>query len=268
MEKLKAELDVLIKKLENESGFRAALDEIVSVYPFNEYEYIISTLLAHKKLSYNQYLNIRDDYINRNRYLYLFEMAPRTFGDTWGLAHVCSIDSAFKRPSKEVDEDYNGEYDLYLDYKDEKGKSHYVKIEVKASRANNRGSSEPLVAKASSYESRKPFLMNFQQQKPRCCDVFIWIAVYRDQIKYWVLSSDFVQRNKYFTPQHRDQETASRIGNYKKEDIYEGQIMITNENVDEFDEFLQEGSNLRKAVVNQYVIQNKLKEKRLKRKKG
>lgn len=35
--------------------------------------------------------------------------------------------------------------------------------------------------------------MNFQQVKPRCCDVFVWIAVWRDVIRYWVLSSNEVE---------------------------------------------------------------------------
>ena len=88
--------------------------------------------------SSEEYLNIRNEYIDRNLYLYLFEMAPRTFGDTWGLSHVCSIEPEFKRHSKGVDDNYNGEYDLYLEWNDNGDKTHYVRIEVKASRANDR----------------------------------------------------------------------------------------------------------------------------------
>lgn len=41
MEKLKQELDRLIAPLPNEAGFHGKLENLFSVYPFNEYEYII-----------------------------------------------------------------------------------------------------------------------------------------------------------------------------------------------------------------------------------
>ncbi|MDR1492691.1 MAG: hypothetical protein LBT05_08210 [Planctomycetaceae bacterium] len=69
--------------------------------------------------------------------------------------------------------------------------------------------------------------MNFQQLKPKCCDVFLWIAVYRDAIKYWVINSNAIQTHNDFTPQHRNETTAGRERDYRKEDIYEGQIMVT-----------------------------------------
>ncbi|MBI4726616.1 hypothetical protein HY768_05255 [candidate division TA06 bacterium] len=260
MEKLTKQLDELIDRLSNSKEFRSKLDDLKSVYPFSEYEYIISHLLAAKKLSIDEYYKLRDDYINRNLYLYLFEMAPRTFGDTWGLSHVCSIESEFRRPSKKVDDTYKGEYNLYLDWRDQKDRKHFIKIEVKASRANDRERKEdsPII-KAIASDSKRPFLMNFQQQKPKCCDVFIWIAVYRDQIKYWVINSNEVQRNRYFTPQHRNLATAERKKNYKKEDIYEGQIMITEDNISDFGKFISSGSSLKESVIAQYKVQHKLK---------
>lgn len=39
--------------------------------------------------------------------------------------------------------------------------------------------------------------MNFQQLKPQCCDVFIWVAVFRDEIVLWVMSSTEVQSNPF-----------------------------------------------------------------------
>ncbi|MFN3692132.1 MAG: hypothetical protein ACK4R7_04480 [Fervidobacterium sp.] len=259
MEILTKQLDELIKRLENSKTFKDDLEHLRSVYPFNKYEYIISTLFAHGKISLEEYLKIRNDYIDRNLYLYLFEMAPRTFGDTWGLSHVCSIEPEFKRPSKSIDKTYNGEYDLFLEWYDNKQKKHIIKIEVKASRANDRErKEEALIIKAIASNSKRPFLMNFQQQKPRCCDVFIWIAVYRDKIKYWVINSNEVQNNKYFTPQHRNPDTALREKDYDKKDIYEGQIMITDENILEFDNFLTPGSKLKDSVIHQYKIQKNI----------
>ena len=69
-----------------------------------------------------------------------------------------------------------------------------IKIEVKASRAVDFNSQEPLYVKALAWESKMPFDMNFQQVKPKCCDVFVWIGVWRDTIKYWVLASKEVEK--------------------------------------------------------------------------
>lgn len=252
MDRLTEQLEELIERLDNAENFREELEELKSVFPFSRYEYIISSLLSREKLTFEEYLAIRDEYIDRNLYLYLFEMAPRTFGDTWGLSHLCSFEPDFKRPSRKADPN-SGEYDLYLDWVDDGQKKHYIRIEVKASRANDRGRKEDsLISKAIASDSPRPFLMNFQQQKPSCCDVFVWIAVYRDMIKYWVISSAVVQTNKFFTPQHRNAATADRGKDYKKEDIYEGQIMITDENIESFDDYLVQGNELKAAVISQY----------------
>ncbi len=68
--------------------------------------------------------------------------------------------------------------------------------------------------------------MNVQQIKPACCDVFVWLAVWRDAIKCWVLSSFEVENDKYFSKgQHR--------GN-----IGEGQLYLNEKNIKEFDKYL------------------------------
>jgi hypothetical protein len=53
MEKLRSELDVLIAALPNAEVFRSSIEMLVSVYPFNEYEYIIATLLAADRLTHD-----------------------------------------------------------------------------------------------------------------------------------------------------------------------------------------------------------------------
>ena len=84
---------------------------------------------------------------------------------------------------------------------------------------------EILEMKALSSDSTKDFLMNFQQIKPTCCDVMLWFAVYIDCVKYWVL---------------------------KNTDIYEGQVMITRENIDSIRKFQVEGRALRQAIIEKY----------------
>ncbi len=249
MELLNEELEKLIDNLEHSVNFRNDLDNVKSVYPFSRYEYIISTLLAKDVLTYEEYLELRDNYINRNLFLYVFEIsAPRGFGDTWAFSHLLSVEPELKRPSKKTDATYKGEYDLYLPYS-----TGNIKIEVKASRAVDRDkANEPLYIKALSSSGKNRFLMNFQQLKPSCCDVFIWLAVYRDCVKYWVLKNEVIRSHPDFTPQHRNEATADRTAGYDRSKIFEGQIMITNDNINSIKEYLVEGRGIRQAIIEQY----------------
>ena len=217
MEQLKKELDFYIQQSSNNELNDDILDKLYSVYPFNKFEYIISHLIAEKIISIDTYLHIRNTYLERNKYLYLFEItAPRTFGETWAQHHLNEIVPELQRPNKELDKTYSGEYDFWY-----KG----IKIEVKASRAVERKSGEPLIIKALSSNSILGFDMNFQQIKPNCCDVFVWIGVWRDVIKYWVLSNKEVKNNKYYSKgQHR--------GNTN-----EGQLWIKETNIQEFRQY-------------------------------
>ena len=193
------------------------LDKLYSVYPFNKFEYVISHLIGTDTITLQQYLDIRNRYLERNKYLYVFEItAPRTFGETWAQQHLNEVVPELKRPSTNYDPDYSGQYDFWYDG---------IRIELKASRAVRRKSGDPLILKALSSDSQYGFDMNFQQIKPACCDIFVCIAVWRDVIRYWVLSSDEVKNNRYYSKgQHR--------GN-----VGEGQLWIKNTNIDDFNEY-------------------------------
>lgn len=239
MEHLQEELDALLAQLPNEQEIRARLDSLVSVYPFNEYEYIISTLLAMGVLTLDSYHELRDDYIARNLYLYIFEIgAPRVFGESWAQGHLKELVPQLQKPSKKTDPDYSGEYDFFLDN---------IRIEVKASRAVDADVEAPLYVKALSSDSRKDFWMNFQQVKPGCCDVFVWIAVWRDIIRYWVLSSNEVETNPFYSlGQHR--------GN-----IGEGQLHMRRDNIDKFGKYEVRPNELEKAIRAAYIRARKEK---------
>ncbi|MDX1905162.1 MAG: hypothetical protein SFU27_13495 [Thermonemataceae bacterium] len=135
--------------------------------------------------------------------------------------------SKLKIPNKKLDPNYSGDYDLWLDG---------IKIEVKASRAVDSDSKEPLYMKALPRNTDKNFLMNFQQLKPRCCDVFIWVAVFRDQIVLWIMSSKEVENHKLYQDKHH------------RGSIGEGQMHIKNTNIQELDIFELTDDNLEKAI--------------------
>jgi hypothetical protein len=236
MEKLKQELDILISKLPDPSVFRATVETLASIYPFNEFEYIIANLLGRNLLKIDEYVQLRADYITRNKFLEIFEIsAPRTFGETWAQGQLQSLIPALQKPTKKLDSTYSGEYDFFLDNK--------IKIEVKASRATDAKSAAPLYVKALSSDSAASFRMNFQQIKPRSCDVFVFIAVWRDIIRYWVFPSyEIAQHPLFSSGQHR--------GN-----TGEGQLHFRNDNITQFDKFLVSPENLLTAIREAYAQQ-------------
>ena len=75
MEILKKDLEKLIEELpvNNKTKLKNNLRELMSVYPFNEYEFIISNLLGLDKITLNDYLKIREEYLARNEFLHIFE---------------------------------------------------------------------------------------------------------------------------------------------------------------------------------------------------
>lgn len=114
MEHLQKKLDSLLKLLPNEEEVRDRLDSLVSVYPFNEYEYVISTLLAMDVLHLDDYHELRCDYIARNLYLYVFEIsAPRSFGEAWAQGHLKGLVPDLQKPPKKIDPEYSGQYDFF-----------------------------------------------------------------------------------------------------------------------------------------------------------
>ena len=158
MEHLHGEIDALLGRLPNEQEVRERLDSLVSIYPFNEYEYLISTLLATGVLTLDAYHELRDSYVARNLYLYVFEIsAPRTFGESWAQGQLKGLVPALQKPSKPFDPEYTGQYDCYLGG---------IRIEVKASRAADLDTEEPLYVRVLASDSAKGFWMNFQQLKP------------------------------------------------------------------------------------------------------
>jgi len=237
MEKLTKHLETLINELEDSDEIYSKLENLISVYPFNEYEYMISTLLGREKLSLDDYYALRDDYIERNLYLYIFEIsAPRGFGEKWAQGHLKGLVPELEKPSKKKDPSYSGQYDFGLDRE--------IKIEVKASRAVDFELEAPLYVKALGSDSTRPFDMNFQQVKPGCCDVFVWVAVWRDKIRYWVLASKDVEDNRYYSKgQHR--------GN-----VGEGQLHLHHDNIDEFKQYEVQGRDLLNAIRKAYERQH------------
>lgn len=225
--KLDNQLEDWIKKLpqEDRKFLLAHLSSLKSIYPFNEYEYRLMYLLDKKVITFKEYEGLRDAYVNANPYLNLYNISPRVFGEIWAQQHLVDLDSRFKKPSKQIDKKYSGDYDLYI----ENGKK-IIKVEVKASRAINTKVRGGLETKALSFELREPYWMNFQQLKLGIVDVFIFIGVWIDKIYYWVLTDKEVKNHPMRSHQHRGG--------------IEFQIGITDKNFNEFKKFLVQQNKL------------------------
>ena len=77
---LRSYLERLIDSLDfgNREMLQARLESLASVFPFNEYEYIITFMVDRGVITFLEYEALRDNYVSANRYLDLFNLAPRT----------------------------------------------------------------------------------------------------------------------------------------------------------------------------------------------
>lgn len=225
---LRQYLDRFISTLDrtNRAMLDARLQSLVSVFPFNEYEYILMFLLDKKVIRFSKYEKLRKSYVSSNKYLDLYGLAPRTFGQIWGEKHIMDIDPRFQKPDISLDPSYEGQYDLWIEG---------VRVEVKAGRAIHTKKRVDLVSKALDYKSTEPFWMNFQQLKLDVCDVFIFIGVWVDKILYWVLSNEDAKSSKYLSHQHRGG--------------IEYQIGVTDKNISDFDVFRTNAPDIASKVI-------------------
>ena len=230
MIELKKELEHLLK---NSNGDHTIIESIIkdrSITPFCTEGRIMVYLLSIGKISYDDYLKLSRDYCERhlqeNQYLELFDMAPRTFGQTWGEQHINKLFPQFLKATKEnlasLYPSFAGEFDLWIDG---------IRVEVKACRANSTNTKGSLASRAYSYSEAKTnnFKYHYQQLKPSCCDVFIWIGVCKDTLIYWVLTSDELQQTGKLGSQHRNENTGVEGAG-----VFEGQVFMTEEELNPF----------------------------------
>ena len=227
-EELRAYLERLIDGLErgNQALLRVRLESLISVFPFSEYEYIITILVDCHVISFNEYEALRKNYVSSNRYLDLFSLAPRVFGQIWGENHLMDLDGRFQKPDKNLDPQHEGKYNFWLEG---------IRVEVNAARAIHTKKRGDMASKALHWGAEAPFWMNYQQLKLDICDVFVFIGVWVDLIVYWVMSNEEVKENNYLSHQHRGG--------------IEYQIGIRNKNIQEFDAFKIDATALAITVV-------------------
>lgn len=95
MKELREKIEYL---LQNSDGDKAIIESIrneTSAEPFGTESRMLAYLLSIGKISFEDYLAMSNEYNERvqknSPFLYLFEMAPRTFGQMWGNSILCSF---------------------------------------------------------------------------------------------------------------------------------------------------------------------------------
>jgi len=97
LQELRAYLDRVVESLryEDQSLLREKLKDLISVFPFNDYEFILSFLIDRRLIDFNAYEELRSEYIAANRYLHLFGISPRIFGQAWAERYLIELDSSW-----------------------------------------------------------------------------------------------------------------------------------------------------------------------------
>lgn len=210
-------IERVLKEYSDKYNLSNVFDKIKSKQTLSPFSYPIDCLaflLSNKYISYDEYEKLESEYNSNNKYLYLYDLAPRTFGETWGEQHILKLFPEFSKETVENNPNFDGEYDLI--YKN-------IRVEVKACRANNSNGGGSLSSRSYSHEEaqKKGFKYHFQQLKPSCCDVFIWIGVCKDCLIYWVLTSQELRETGKLGSQHRNENTGLDV------EVFEGQVFMT-----------------------------------------
>ncbi|MCQ2604844.1 MAG: restriction endonuclease subunit M [Spirochaetia bacterium] len=230
MKELKNRIDFLIQNSNGDKHIIEAIKNDKSVAPFSTENRLLAYFLSLGELSFDSYSKLCQEYYERsqksNQYLYLFDMAPRTFGQTWGEQHIKKLFPEFIKATKENlatrYPNFDGEFDLWIDG---------IRVEVKACRANSTTTKGSLSSRAYTHDEAVAanFKYHYQQLKPSCCDVFIWIGVCKDALIYWVLTSEELQQTGKLGSQHRNENTG-----VEGAEVFEGQVFMTEEELKHF----------------------------------
>ncbi|MGI6524832.1 MAG: hypothetical protein ACOX2O_05990 [Bdellovibrionota bacterium] len=136
MKELKNRINLLIEKSNGDKRTIEAIRQDESVAPFSTENKLLAYLLYLGEINFDDYSELSKKYCERskksNQYLYLFDMAPRTFGQTWGEKHIRKLYPEFVKATKKnlatLYPNFDGEFDLWIDG---------IRVEIKACRASS-----------------------------------------------------------------------------------------------------------------------------------
>jgi hypothetical protein len=203
MKILERQLNQLIDSFPDADAIRKRIEGRNFVGPFNSVEYTINLLLS-RGVSMTDIEKLRDEYDLRNSSLNLYSMSAKNFGK-WAEEFVANSSPNFKPAGA-------NDYDLLLDER--------IRVEVKAARAVVKGDARPSALKALNFSSSKSFGITFQGLKPDHMDCFVFLIVWTDMIKCWVMSPQDVLKLRGFS-----------ATDYRGSGLFNSQCAITNKSV-------------------------------------
>lgn len=224
-------LEVSRKKIKDK------LSDLIFIHSLDDFEIIMTSLLGSNKITIDDYEELRERHIFKNMYSYIFQIPfSYEFDEQWVQGHLQTLLPELIKPTKKLDKNYSRKYDFL--YKTENHEN--VRIKVEAFRAVDFHSQELPHIKALTWDSKKPFQANLKQIRPNCWDVFILIGVWRDAIKYWLISSDEIKNNKYF------------LKKQGKENNEEWQLCLNSNNLKDFSEYSTDLNFFSNDILNLY----------------
>ena len=168
-------------------------EELEALFGKNNFE---KKFLFAKILSLNpddEVIKIYEKYNEGNKFIFTADMSPREFGENWAEGFIIENNQNLVKSGTSL-------YDI-----DHVGTDK--RIEVKATRVTNGKSGGKLKERMKSIKDvdDEKDKLNFEQVKPLCCDFFVFLAVYRDNVRAWVIpSNDILDKEKIkFARQHR-----------------------------------------------------------------
>ena len=221
-------LNSLVAQLKGKSPefIEKELKGLLSELSFKKYEQMLAVLRNEKVLTLAQYEVLRKNYLVLNKYLMLYGIGSRMFGEIWAIQQLKSLDKRFIEPNKTFDPLYRGQYDLMFEG---------IKLGAKACRAVDIQEEGSRFDKALHYDSGKPFEMNFRQLRVESFDVIVLIGVWVDRLVYWVLSYKEIKDNKYFF--------------HDKGKAEESLLVISEKNISDFDLYRVAESEVAGAIL-------------------
>lgn len=102
MKELITELERLQNNTNGDINVIKDIESRKALFPFSVENRLLAYYLSIGEITYEKYSKLDSEYCERNKYLDLFDMAPRTYGQTWGEQHIRTLFPQFIKATKKT----------------------------------------------------------------------------------------------------------------------------------------------------------------------
>lgn len=183
MKTLKREVNKIVNGLTDKeySELQRYLNSSKLRLPFgSETQYILNYLMANQIISLDDHIKLTNDYQKRNKFAKIFESSNHDMGKRVLIDFVMHIVPELKIASKKYDKSFNQDYTFFYSG---------IRICFGTARALDKNNTNaPIWERGVRYGEKKSWAMNFQRIHPDRGDVYVWMGIWRDKCKFWVLA--------------------------------------------------------------------------------